>query len=104
MRKLSTIFLLGGLLLIFALAANAQVTYWIQYDDGTTAFYSGRPLPNDTLGVWFEPPTESQILAGRFMFNNNMGGPALIYIWGLAANFDPASRIVAMSFCEPRSW
>jgi hypothetical protein len=67
----------------------AQQVVWLQYDDGTTAYYSGRPDPGDTCGVWFEPPTEAQILQGRFMFNNDMGGPGLVYVWGLVRTFDP---------------
>jgi len=79
---------LGGLLALSSLA-GAQVEYIIQYDDGNTVYYSGRPDPLDTCGVWFEPPTESQILSGLFQFNGGMGGWAQVYIWTLVPDFDP---------------
>lgn len=80
---------LSVLLLAFVPAANAQVIFTIQYDDGNSQYYSGRPQPNDTCGVWFEPPTESQILSAQFNFNNNMGGDAQVYIWDIVDGFNP---------------
>ncbi len=90
MRKTCFSLVLFGLLLLFAYAAQAQIEFIIQYDDGNSQYYSGRPQPNDTCGVWFEPPTESQILAGQFNFNTGMGGQALVYVWDLPDGFDPA--------------
>lgn len=88
-KRYLSLILLGAFLLAFTLTAQAQVEYIIQYDDGTTVYYSGRPQPDDTCGVWFEPPTECQILSGQFQFNNNMGGDALVYIWDIVDGFDP---------------
>jgi len=89
LKRVNALMVLGVLLVAFTLTANAQIEYIIQYDDGASVYYSGRPLPGDTCGVWFEPPTESQILSGLFTFNNDMGGDALVYIWNLTDDFDP---------------
>jgi hypothetical protein len=91
MRKnLFSVILLGMLLTAFTLTANAQVEFIIQYDDGNSVYYSGRPDVGDTCGVWFEPPTECQILEGQFQFNGGMGGDAGVFISYLPPDFDPA--------------
>ncbi|HEX7343369.1 MAG TPA: hypothetical protein VF398_03835, partial [bacterium] len=90
MRKIYLpVLLLIALLLTCSLAFSQGVEYIIQYDDGSSFYYSGRPDPNDTCGVWFEPPTESQIISGLFQFNSGMGGLADVYLWGLTSSFDP---------------
>ena len=90
MRKIyPLVLLLTAVLLTYSSAYSQGVEYIIQYDDGTSNFYSGRPDPNDTCGVWFEPPTESEIISGQFQFNGGMGGLADVYIWGLTSDFDP---------------
>ncbi|MBU1880767.1 hypothetical protein KKA08_01950, partial [bacterium] len=89
LKRVSTIMVLGVLLVAFTLTANAQIEYVIQYDDGASVYYSGRPLPNDTCGVWFEPPTESEVLSGQFQFNGGMGGDAHVYVWDIVDGFDP---------------
>jgi hypothetical protein len=71
------------------LTANAQIEYIIQYDDGQTVYYSGRPQPGDTCGVWFEPPTECQVLSGLLQFNDGMGGDAEVFVSYLPPDFDP---------------
>ncbi len=92
MRKVYlSVILLGFLLMAFTLNANAQVEFIIQYDDGASVYYSGRPLPDDTCGVWFEPPTESQVLSGLFQFNDGMGGDADVFVTYLAGDFDEAN-------------
>ncbi|GEM_PF-1875016 len=88
-KKFYTLLLLGFLLFAFTLTANAQIEFIIQYDDGNSVYYSGRPLPDDTCGVWFEPPTECQIISGLFNFNGNMGGDAEVFIWDIVDGFDP---------------
>ena len=88
-KKFYTLMLLGFLLFAFTLTANAQIEFIIQYDDGNSVYYSGRPLPDDTCGVWFEPPTECQIISGLFNFNGNMGGDAEVFIWDIVDGFDP---------------
>ncbi|TKJ40841.1 hypothetical protein CEE37_07720 [candidate division LCP-89 bacterium B3_LCP] len=89
-KKILTLALLGGLMMVMALTAHSQIIFTIQYDDGTSAYYSGRPLPGDTCGVWFEPPTESKIISTEFNFNDGMGGDAQLFIWAMADGFDPA--------------
>ncbi len=86
MKKALMILILG---LAFALQARAQIEYIIQYDDDQTVYYSGRPRPDDTVGVWFEPPTDCQILAGQFQINAAMGGDAIVYVWDVAEGFNP---------------
>jgi hypothetical protein len=91
MRWLITYFALPCLLLImlFTVPGQAQIEFTIQYDDGIVMYYSSRPQPGDTCGVWFEPPTECQILSGLFLFYEGMGGDAEVYIWSMAPGFDP---------------
>jgi len=88
MRRIyALVLLLTALLLTYSLAYSQGVEYIIQYDDGNSIYYSGRPIQNDTCGVWFEPPTECQILSGLFQFYTP--GDALLYIWDLAGDFNP---------------
>ncbi|TKJ40818.1 hypothetical protein CEE37_07590 [candidate division LCP-89 bacterium B3_LCP] len=90
MSKLNIHTVVAILLLMFTVGlCNAQYVVTIQYDDGNSAYYSGRPQPGDTCGVWFEPPSDCQILSGLFQFNDGMGGDALVYIWEMADDFDP---------------
>ncbi len=89
-KEYLSLIVLALMLTAFTLSANAQIEFIIQYDDGNSVYYSGRPQPGDTCGVWFEPPTESQILSGLFQFNNGMGGAADVFITYLADGFDPS--------------
>ncbi|RJP78665.1 MAG: T9SS C-terminal target domain-containing protein [Candidatus Zixiibacteriota bacterium] len=91
MRKLSVSLALVALMVLVP-AAYAQVLYEIQYDDGISVYYSGRPQPNDTVGVWFEPPTDARIVSARFQITSNSPNTnGQIYIWDVADGFDPAN-------------
>ncbi len=74
------------LALIFVSPGLAQL-YTIQYDDGNPYYYSGRPDPYDTCGVWFEPPSECRLISAKFQFYS--AGDVHIYVWDLVDDFDP---------------
>jgi hypothetical protein len=77
------------LIVLIPAISLAQVEFIIQYDDGNPNYYAGRPSVLDTCGVWFEPPAESQVLAGQFRFNTSMGGTAKVFISLMADDFAP---------------
>jgi hypothetical protein len=77
------------LVALLPLLAFGQIEYTIQYDDGNTNYYSGRPLVGDTCLIWFEPQSNSQILSASFQFNDGMGGDADVFVAYLADDFAP---------------
>jgi len=83
--------LVSLLILTLALPGSAQYLHEIVYDDGISVYYSGRPQPNDTVGVWFEPPSACRIVSARFQISSNSPNThGQIYIWDLRDDFDPA--------------